>query len=491
MEELVLSVSTESEGASVWNPANGLVSFQLTGTKCAPLAAAFARPQRILYTSQPDKAVVTLHYLGKQQPRHKCSAPEKLSSLATDGYHVAAGGVSGKLYVWQVATGAMLRLWDGHFKMITRVAFSPDGATLISSSEDATVKAWDLAEVLDWRRGQQEEYRPRCCFSEHSLGVTDIAVAEAAAESWAVSVSRDRTVRVHDYVSGLQVLVCALPSLPRCVATDDACLSVFAGGQDGRIFQAELYPERTVPPPSAGGGAQLMEALTGGGGSASARGSGGYGAGGALGRHYSGVFEGHQGAVTCVAASADGQTLVSGGEDGTCRVWQVASRQVLRLFSEQKGSISALTFIRVHRELPTEKQSSLLEPFAPLRRYAITGDDDNDYVVPCTREAPPPPKRARAAAAGVAPGEETTAVAQEGGGKEAAPAAVVMPRGKRRREEPAAPAAAPDADDALIDEALPKTKGKSKDALVSRLHSVLLKQRARIRELERGQRKGA
>lgn len=43
-------------------------------------------------------------------------------------------------------------------------------------------------------------------------------------------------------------------------------------------------------------------------------------------------------AVTSLAFSMDGVSLVSGSEDGTARLWDTASRQVLRTFTHNKGN---------------------------------------------------------------------------------------------------------------------------------------------------------
>jgi pre-rRNA-processing protein IPI3 len=45
---------------------------------------------------------------------------------------------------------------------------------------------------------------------------------------------------------------------------------------------------------------------------------------------------GHTAPVTCLALSMDGLTLVSGSEDGNCRVWDTASQQCVRVY-DHKG----------------------------------------------------------------------------------------------------------------------------------------------------------
>ncbi|MFM7581740.1 MAG: WD40 repeat domain-containing protein, partial [Caldilinea sp.] len=52
----------------------------------------------------------------------------------------------------------------------------------------------------------------------------------------------------------------------------------------------------------------------------------------------------HQGGVSSVDFSPNGQTIVSGGEDGTVRIWNAADLQPQQLFFNHIGAVTALNF---------------------------------------------------------------------------------------------------------------------------------------------------
>jgi WD40 repeat protein len=50
-------------------------------------------------------------------------------------------------------------------------------------------------------------------------------------------------------------------------------------------------------------------------------------------------FEGHAGQVNCLAVSADSRRLLTGGLDGTVRLWDVANGKTLQEFKDQPGGV--------------------------------------------------------------------------------------------------------------------------------------------------------
>jgi WD40 repeat protein len=64
-------------------------------------------------------------------------------AFSPDGKSMLSGGVS-TAKLWDLATGQLIRVFNGHTNWIDAVAVSPDGTQLLSGSLDGTAKLWDV-----------------------------------------------------------------------------------------------------------------------------------------------------------------------------------------------------------------------------------------------------------------------------------------------------------------------------------------------------------
>ena len=83
-------------------------------------------------------------------------------AFSPDGTILAAAGF--RLELWDLRAALQPRPDEGHYYEVTALAYSPDGGTLASASEDWTVKLWDIA-----------TRRPRATLRGHTEPVTCVA----------------------------------------------------------------------------------------------------------------------------------------------------------------------------------------------------------------------------------------------------------------------------------------------------------------------------
>lgn len=220
-------------------------------------------------------------------------------ALTPDGKLLAIGDGSGKIYLWQVATGQRILTYEGHIGWVMSVAFSPDGQTLASASMDRTVKLWNIS------TGQCQK-----TLRGHSSGVMSVAFSPDG--QILASGSHDQTVRLWDISSG------------QCQKT----LQGHSGGVWSVAFSSSSpskysHQDTTLATGSADGTIKLWEISSG--------------------QCYK-TIQGHDDEVFSVAFSPDGQTLASGGEDCSIKLWSVSSGQHLKTLQGHDNGVKSVTF---------------------------------------------------------------------------------------------------------------------------------------------------
>jgi len=62
---------------------------------------------------------------------------------SSDGRYIASGGKDAVLRLWNAETGEQIRVFEGHRELIETVRFSPDNKKIVSAAYDGTVRLWD------------------------------------------------------------------------------------------------------------------------------------------------------------------------------------------------------------------------------------------------------------------------------------------------------------------------------------------------------------
>ena len=81
----------------------------------------------------------------------KLNVPESPVAVtcSPDDVFCAVSSISGKIYIWQIASGHLLRVLSGaHYSTVSVLKFTDDGNHLLSGGEDAAVRVWFMARLV-------------------------------------------------------------------------------------------------------------------------------------------------------------------------------------------------------------------------------------------------------------------------------------------------------------------------------------------------------
>ncbi|PSO77343.1 MAG: hypothetical protein BRC40_02010, partial [Cyanobacteria bacterium QH_8_48_120] len=65
-------------------------------------------------------------------------------AMSSDGQTIVSGSDDHTIKVWNLDTGELLHTLEGHSDSVNSVAISPNGRTIVSGSKDETVKVWQV-----------------------------------------------------------------------------------------------------------------------------------------------------------------------------------------------------------------------------------------------------------------------------------------------------------------------------------------------------------
>ena len=301
--------------------------------------------------------------LDKESALHKFFVGEPMGVVASspDGAFFAGGSLTGAAYVWECATGKLLRTWPAHFKAVSAMAFTPDGSVLVTGGDDTVVSAWTLATLLDPAQNSHPSPTPAHSWAEHSLPVTAIAVGQCdgGGAGLVVSGSADRTCKIWTLGGGHLLRTISLPAAIGAVAIDACEATLYAGAVDGRVFEVPLNASAAIAEATAAAatGSTCVGRSDGRSGAAA-------------------TLEGHTRSISALACTADGERVVSASDDGTCRVWDVASRQTTHVLRHPRGLAFSALALAPRRRIAGEDgvgEKRKLAPLAPFSRFATGG----------------------------------------------------------------------------------------------------------------------
>jgi WD40 repeat protein/serine/threonine protein kinase len=148
-------------------------------------------------------------------------------AFSPDGRRALSGGKDGTVRLWDATTGKEVRRFEGHGNQVESVAFVPGGRQVLSGGWDQKLRLWDVETGHEVRQ-----------FEGHTSGVESVAVSDDG--RLALSGGGDATVRLWDLESGKELR--QFTGHRGAVNAVAFCLGgrgVLSAGRDGTVRQWE------------------------------------------------------------------------------------------------------------------------------------------------------------------------------------------------------------------------------------------------------------
>jgi WD40 repeat protein/tetratricopeptide (TPR) repeat protein len=340
-----LASGSDAKKVQLWRAVDGSLLRTLEGHTDWVRSVAFSPDGQILASGADDRTVRLWRVSDGALLRVLKGHSNEVWSAAfsPDGAMLASAScgelvdgwncVKGEIYLWRVSDGSLLRTLEGHAGWVRRVAFSPDGATLASGSDDNTVRLWraDDGVLLHTLREHASDVYS-VAFSPDSAKLAS-ASSDSTVRLWRVSdQALLRTLEEHtDQVwsvafspDGANLLSASWDGSVRLWQVEDGSPLRMLEGYIARVRDVAFSPDRAMLAASsddnvvrlwrADDGAPLF------------------------------TLREHMADVDSVAFSPDGTLLASASDDDKVRLWQVSDGTLLHTLPECAGDASSVAF---------------------------------------------------------------------------------------------------------------------------------------------------
>lgn len=152
----------------LWNYETGEQIRSLVGHNACVYDLEFSPDGKILASASGDRTVKLWNVATGERLDTLGQSLLELYAVAfsPDGKRIAAGGVDNRIRVWAIGPGAkegtnpILHARYAHEGAILRLAYTPDGKSLISTAENRAVKIWNAEEMVERHLLEQQSDWP-------------------------------------------------------------------------------------------------------------------------------------------------------------------------------------------------------------------------------------------------------------------------------------------------------------------------------------------
>ncbi|MEX2666875.1 caspase family protein [Candidatus Uabimicrobium amorphum] len=309
-----LASGSEDNTVRLWDVATGKLITKITGHANDVNSVAFSPDGKTLASASGGYNIQTRKYKDCTVRLWDVTSGKEITTITAHTYPVlsvafspdgktlasASGGCNtpglggpggGSVRLWDVATGKEITKITGHTNHVKSVAFSPDGKTLASGSDDKTVRLWDVATGKKIHK-----------ITGHTNRVNSVAFSPNS--KTLASGSDDKTVRLWDVTSGKQI---------RKITGHTRPVKSVAFSPDGKTIASGGTVEGTVRLWDVATG-KLITKIT---------------------KHFN---------VNSVAFSPDGKTLTSGSIDKTVLLWDIDTGKEITEITGHTDRINSVVF---------------------------------------------------------------------------------------------------------------------------------------------------